>query len=476
MGVVTGQPPEPVLEGRKPGDPRLVSFNQKRLWYLEQLTPGTAVYNVPYIMRLTGPLNPNALREAMEAVIARHESLRTVFLAPGGNPVPVLLSKWRLEFHCLDFRSPTATEALAIHETEVQVKVKAEAARGFNLARDLLFRAMLIRVGENDWGFFHNSHHIAVDGGSYDVLHKEASLFYASIVSGSRISLPEPPIQYSDFALWQTRYLSGSRLDQLSAYWRNQLAGAPPMHLPCDQARPAVLSGRGRRYFFSPSKEGIRRIGELSKASGTTPFRAATAAFAVLLGCYAGADDVSIGTPVAPQARAGMESAIGFFVNTLVLRINLSGQPTFRELMRRAHQVVQGAIEHSDLTLDKLVEAVRPPRDAGRMPLFQVNFRWLRGPIASLHLKDIVSTPPRAVDSGTAKFELSIEIDAGTGEGCFIEYSTDLFEEETVAQFAADMETVRHALVAEPDVPLEKITAVQEVRERIGRRRVGHCT
>jgi Condensation domain len=468
MDLAAGQTAEPVLERRKPGDPRLISFTQRRLWYLEQLIPGTGAYNVPYVMRMKGSLNPEALRQAINTLVGRHEGLRTVFLAPGGNPVPVVLSKWQLDFKQFDLRQASEPEA------EAKRIVSVESSRPFNLARDPLLRAAVIRMAEEEWVFVHTSHHIAFDGSSVPIMYKEVSLLYRGFLTGHPAELPEPPIQYSDFALWQTRYLQGERLAQLSAYWKQQLAGAPALRLPADRPRPATSTGKGTRYPVAPRMEDLQQIKDLSKASGTTPFRGACAAFVVLLHCYSGQEDISIGSPVAPPLRPGMDGAIGFFVNTLVLRIDLSGDPTFRELMLRVHRVVQQAIEHADLTLDKLVEAVRPPREASRMPLFQVNFRFLKGPMPALQLNHVSSTYPRAVDTGTAKFDLSVEIEAGTGEGGFFEYSTELFNESTIAQIAQDYETVLRALMAEPDSPLKSLPAVQQLRQRIAEHKTGY--
>jgi hypothetical protein len=464
MDVAPGQMAEPALERRKPGDPRPISFTQRRLWYLEQLIPGTGVYNVPYVMRMQGALNPEALRQAINALIGRHEALRTVFLAPGGNPVPVVLSKWQLDFKEFDLRQSPELEA------ETSRIVRAESSRPFNLARDPLLRAAVIRTGEDQWVFVHTSHHIAFDGSSVPIMYKEVALLYEGFLTGHPAELAEPPIQYSDFALWQIRYLQGERLERLSAYWKRQLTGAPALHLPADRPRPAISGAQGTRYPIVPRMDDLQAIKDLSKASGTTPFRAACAAFVVLLYCYSGQEDISIGSPVAPPLRPGMDATIGFFVNTLVLRIDLSGDPTFRDLMLRVHKVVQEAIEYADLTLDKLVEAVRPPREASRMPLFQVNFRYLRGPMPALQLSHVTSTYPRAVDTGTAKFNLSVEIEAGTGEGGFIEYSTELFNQSTIAQLVQDFETVLRTLLADPDSPLKSLGAVKQLRQRIAER------
>ena len=467
-GAAGAQPEtEPVLERRKPDDPRLISFTQRRLWYLDQLTPGTGVYNVPYVSRISGPLNIEAFHQALNALVGRHECLRTVFLAPGGNPVPVVLKKWNVELKQYDLRHLQGTGK----EAEADRIVKLEASRPFNFARDLMLRAALIRLADDEFLLIHVAHHIATEFGSTRILYQELSPLYAGFVAGNPISLPEPRIQYSDFALWQNRYLQGERLEELTSYWKRQLSGAAQLNLPTDRPRPAIASLRGTRYPMVLSPQQFKAIAELSTASNTTPFRGTCAAFNVFLKCWCGQDDISVGSPVSPKSSRRLEGAIGFFVNTLVLRTDLSGDPTFRELMARVDKVVQGAIDHADLTFDKLVEALKPPREASRMPLFQVNFRVLNAPVPALELKDVAITPPRFVDTGTAKFDMAMELEAATGQTGFFEYSTDLFDEATIAQMAKDFEAVLMALMAEPDVPLSELVTVSAISQRVRERR-----
>ena len=456
---------EPRLEPRKPSDPRLMSYTQRRLWYLDQLTPGTGVYNVPYVMRVRGPLNVDALHNAINKLIERHEVLRTVFLAPGGNPVPVLLQKFNAELKQYDLRNDPNREAAAERITNF------ESARPFNFARDLMFRAALIRLTEDEWVLIHVAHHIATEFGSTALIYKELTPLYEGFLNGNPVTLPAPKTQYADFCLWQHRFLQGQRLERLTRYWKQQLTGAPTLNLPTDKARPPVASLRGTRYPVSIAPELFVAIAKLSHASRTTPFRGTCAAFNVFLQAYTGQDDISVGSPIAARSSPGNYGAIGFFVNTLVLRSDLAGNPTLRELMSRINKVVQGAIDHADLTLDKLVEAVNPPREAGRMPLFQVNFRVLTAPVPALQLKGLEVTPPQFVDTYTAKFDLALELEAKTGQGGFFEYSTDLFERDTIAQMAVDFRSVLSALIANPDTPVQDVPAVREVSQRMRAKR-----
>ena len=470
MSGSPGAQPEtgPVLERRKRDDPRLISFTQRRLWYLEQLTPGTGVYNVPYRVGIKGNLNVEAFHQALNALVGRHEVLRTVFLAPGGNPVPVLLRKWNVDFRHYNLEHLKGAE----QQAEADRLISQESARPFNLARDLMLRAALIRMAKDEYLLVHVAHHIAAEFGSTQLIYQELSPLYQGFTSGQPATLPEPRLQYADFALWQQRYLEGERLQELTSYWKQQLTGAAQLNLPTDRPRPAVSTLRGTRYPVPLSREQLKRIAELSVSSGTTPFRGTCAAFNVFLQCWSNQDDISIGSPVSPKSNRRVEGAIGFFVNTLVLRSDLSGDPTFRELMRRVDRVVQGAIEHADLTFDKLVEALRPPREASRMPLFQVNFRILKAPVPALEIPGFAITPPKFVDTGTAKFDLALELEAATGQDGFFEYSTELFDQATIREMARDFEAVLMAVMEEPDRPLSQLEALRRISQRMRARKL----
>src|SRR5215469_12018917 len=447
MSGSAGAQPEtgPVLERRKRDDPRLISFTQRRLWYLEQLTPGTGVYNVPYLVGIEGNLNVEAFHQALNALVGRHEVLRTVFLAPGGNPVPVLLRKWNVDFRQYDLEHLKGAE----QQAEADRLVRQESARPFNLARDLMFRAALIRMAKDEYLLVHVAHHIATEFGSTQLIYQELSPLYQGFAGGQPATLPEP------------------RLQELTRYWKQQLTGAAQLNLPTDRPRPAVSTLRGTRYPMPLSRQQLERIAELSLSSGTTPFRGTCAAFNVFLRCWSNQDDISIGSPVSPKSNRRVEGAIGFFVNTLVLRSDLSGDPTFHELMRRVDRVVEGAIEHADLTFDKLVEALRPPREASRMPLFQVNFRILRAPVPALEIPGFAITPPKFVDTGTAKFDLALELEAATGQDGFFEYSTELFDQATIRGMARDFEAVLMAVMEEPDRPLSQLEALRRISQRV---------
>jgi len=251
-------------------------------------------------------------------------------------------------------------------------------------------------------------------------------------------------------------------------YWREKLAGAPNINLPLDFSRPAIPTTRGARRFFTISQQLLSLANSFFAAAGTSSFRGFCAAFNVLLHCYSAQTDISLGSPFYPHCR-GIEGLIGFFVNTVVLRTDLFGDPTFRQLIRRVDVVVHGAIAHSDLTFDKILDAVRPPRDLSRTPLFQVNFRAPNQPYPCLQLNGITASPAQYLDNGTAKFDLALELESATGRACYFEYATDLFKEATIVQMETDLLHLLPALFARPDTNLSSVSAVTAIRERVCR-------
>jgi hypothetical protein len=335
-----------------------------------------------------------------------------------------------------------------------------------------MFRCLLIRVKDKEWLFLHNSPHIVFDGGSFVVLYRELASFYNAFVSGKAPQLPELPFQFADFAAWQRRCLQGEYLNSLIEYWKPQLSGAPRVDMPLDFPRPAVHQFRGARRFFAMSPELVSATNTFARSEGTTPFRCFYAAFNLFLHCYTGLKDVCVGSPVGPlnPACRGVENLIGYFVNTLVLRTDLSRDPTFREVIRRAEGVVDGAMAHSDLPFIKVVEALQLPRDPSRPVLFQVNFRAVNQIFPSWQLEGIAAEPSEYVDNGTSKFDLALEIESSTGRTCYFEYRTDLFREETILQMEQDYQALLQGLIAQPGVPISKLAAVIEVSQRIRNR------
>lgn len=467
--VMTGSPTY-AIQRRTAGDPCPLSFSQQRLWFLDQLAPADSTYNIPYRMTIDGHLNVEALQKALNAVIVRHEVLRTNFKNIDGTPVPLLSDSCCVPLRQVDLTALPEQE----REKRANLLIREEASRGFNLARDCMLRGLLICVAEDRHIFLHVSHHIAWEFRSTALLYAELEQLYAEFATGTIANLPELPIQFSDFALWQRQFLQGDMLARMSLYWKQQLAGTSgDLMLPIDFPRPAVPTRRGQRYPVVLSDKLLETARNLSLSSGVTPFTSLFGAFSLLIHCYTGQDDISVGSPIARRRRDEIEPLIGFFVNTLVLRAQLSGTPTFRELLGRLSRVILGAIAHADLPFDKLVEILRPPRKTGRMPLFQVNFRVVKAPVPTLNLRGLRVSAPEWVDNHTSKFDFSLELVATGGAAGFFEYSTELFRPETIVQMAVDFETLLRALTSEPDTPFPQLKAVREIRARISQKQVG---
>lgn len=447
---------------RGPDAPRVLSIGQERLWYLAQLTPNSPAYNAPFSCRLTGQVSLPAFEQALDQVMQRHEVLRTALMMADGSLVPLLLKKRRAELKHVDLRHLPESH----REAEAQKTIQQESARAFNFARDPLFRALLFQFAEDEFILFHDAPHIVFEGGSVTILYRELSVFYNGIISSTPPQLPDLPFQYSDFAAWQKNWLQADRLESLMKYWREKLTGAPTLQLPLDFPRPPMPSMRGVRRSFSLDPVLIAAANSFFASAGTSSYRGLCAAFNVLLHCYSGQTDISLGSPFMPRCR-GIEQLIGFFVNTVVLRTDLSGDPTFRKLIRQVDVTVHGALTHSDLTFDKILDSVRPPQDLSRTPLFQVNFRAPNQPYPSLQFEGVTANPAKYLDNGTAKFDLACEIESATGRACYFEYATDLFKVETIVAMESDLKTLLAALIVEPDTPLSALSAVIAIRQRI---------
>ncbi len=447
---------------RPAGSPPVLSYTQERLWYFHQLEPESAVYNVPFFSRLSGPLNVEALHRAFNAVVERHEPLRTAFLLAKGVPVPLVLKKRPIALPVTDLRHLPLGDL----ENEVLRLVREQAARPFALSRDLLLRASLYQVADDQYWLFHDAPHIVFEGSSLEILYRDLSAFYNEFTGGAHAALPELPFAYSDFCTAQRQHLDGPRLERLEAYWKQQLTGAAAWDLPFDSPRPEHQSFRGARRYFAIEPELLRSAIALFKDAGTSPYRGMLAAFNVFLAVYSGSLDISVGSPCVPNVP-GAQDLIGFFVNTVVLRMNLTGNPTFRKLIAQANIVAHRAIAHVDLPFSKIVEAVQPPRKTGRTPLFQVNFRSVHQPRPTLQLNNVHAEPAEYVDNGTAKFDLALDLETCSGRNCYLEFATDLFREGTVAQMQLDFLEILRELVAHPDTPFHELPGITQIAQRV---------
>jgi hypothetical protein len=450
----------------------MMSLGQRGLWYFHQLLPNSAAYNVPFRILLEGNVEPVALARALDSVVARHEVLRTIYLPYKGSPLPVLLPKWSVELKQADLRSLPAAE----RERESDRVIREQASRPFSLARDVMVRALLVRLEDEKYWFFYNFHHIAFDGHSMPVLHRDVAEMYNAFLEGREPELPAMNLQYSDFARWQQARLSEERVRELSDFWREQLSGAATLNLPADLPRPASVPMVGSRYFFHLRPDLLATINQVLRDLGATTYRGLLAAFNVLLYCYTEQTDISIGSPFVPRTDLSISNLMGFFVTTVVLRNQFSPRSTFRELTTQVAGKVRAAVAHCELPFEQMVDAVHPARDPGRTPLFQVNFRAPKEARPTIELNGVKAGRPHYVDNGTSKFDLALELDPVEGLQCYFEYRTDLFRDATISQMVADFESVLAAVLAEPDTPLKDLRVLNEVRKRNRDRQPGHRT
>ena len=425
-----------------------LSFAQQRVWFLEQLKPGNAFYNMPAAVCLKGQLNVAALEQSLNQIMARHEALRTNFVTVNGQPVQAIASTLTLTLPVIDLRQLPETE----REIETQRLVAEEAQQPFDLAAEPLVRTKLLQLSDAEHVLLLTMHHIVSDGWSIGVFLRELAALYEAFCNNVPLVLPELPIQYADFAVWQRQWLQGEVLESQLAYWKQQLDGAPALlELPTDRVRPAVQTFRGAFQTFTLSKELCDALMILSQRQGATLFMTLLAAFETLLYRYTGQTDICVGTPVANRNRSEIEGLIGFFVNTLVLRTDVSGNPTFEDILYLVREVALGAYAHQDLPFEQLVEQLQPVRSLSYTPLFQVMFALQNAPMPSLELPNLTLNP-LATESATAKFDLTLSVES-TEQGLVgsWEYNTDLFDAATITRMAGHFQTLLEGIVANPE-------------------------
>ena len=430
-----------------------LSFAQERMWFLEQLQGESVAYNVPYALRLQGSLDVESLRKALEAIVRRHEPLRTTFTMSSGELVQIIQPPTRFDLPLADLRNLPA-EA---QEAEVARRGREEAERPFDIANDVMLRASLLRRADNEHVLLLVMHHIAWDGWSQHVFWRELATLYDAYCRKESTSLPELPFQYVDYAVWQRNELQGDKLDRFVEYWRKQLNGVTALDLPTDRPRPAQLSYRGTCHDFELRRELVRSLQELSRTEDVTLHMTLLAAFQTLLGRYSGQDDIAVGVPIAGRNHADLETQIGLFVNTLVLRTSLAGNPTFRELLSRVRETSLGAYDHQDLPFEKLVEELQPERNINRSPLAQVMLQLLSFPGDGPKLPGLeVSQLPSPIHR--VRFDLEMHLWAQSdGVRGVVVYSTELFDAETIARMMQNFVLLLEGIVADPSRPISEI-------------------
>ncbi|HYP28243.1 MAG TPA: amino acid adenylation domain-containing protein [Blastocatellia bacterium] len=430
------------------------SFGQQRLWFLEQLNPGSPVHNVPAAARLSGRLDFAAMEAALVEIIGRHEVIRTSFSILDGEPVQVIGSVPEFRLTIIDLGGMPADR----RERELSRLAFEEAQRPFDLSGGLLFRASLVRLSDAEHVLLLTLHHVVSDGWSLGVLVREIVELYGAFRMGRPSPLPDLPIQYADFACWQRDRLQSEVLQSDLSYWERQLSGSlPVLDLPTDHPRGSTWSSNGAAAYFSLPESLTGGLKDLSRREGATLFMTLLAAFQSLLHRYTGQEDILVGTPIANRNRPELERLIGLFINNLIIRADLSGNPSFKELLARVRKVALEAYAHQDLPFEKLVEQLQPERNLSHTPLFQVLFALQNSPAATLELPGL-STTLMEIHNGTAKFDLALLMEEkGGGLQGLLEYNTGLFREETIQRMIGHFRVLLEGVLASPDTPVSQL-------------------
>ena len=433
------------------------SFAQERLWFLDQFEPDSSLYNLMVTFRVKGTVSLAALQRSIQALVDRHETLRTVFGTEDGRPVQIVLPALRLDMTVDDLSMMAPAE----QDAELSRRAQHEATIPFSLTRGPLIRVRFTKLSERDYGIFMSFHHIIFDGWSVGVFFRELNQLYTAYAQGQTLELPELAIQYADFAAWQKEWLQGEALTQEMTFWKEHLAGAPGLlELPSDRPRPAVMSFRGGREPSKFTAEQTNAIEALARRHNVTPFMLLLAAYEVFLARSTGQYDFVVGTPIAGRTRVELEPLIGFFTNTLVLRAHVEGDPTFAELLLRVRDTALNAFVHQNIPFEKLVEELQPERSLSYNPLFQVMFAYQNTPDQDVRLSDL-ELSEILTKRISAKFDLTLTCmkDEGKIEGSF-EYNADIFDVETVKRMCANFVTLVDGIIAAPEQHISRLPII----------------
>ncbi|MBV8858951.1 MAG: amino acid adenylation domain-containing protein [Acidobacteria bacterium] len=453
------------IRRRGDGRPAPLSFSQQRLWFLDQLEPGSPAYHIPVAVRMSGRLDRDALVRSLSEVVRRHEALRTSFVLEDGRPVQVVGEACEVALPLEDISHLPEGE----REAESVRLSKAEARVPFDLGHGPLLRAKLLRLSAEEHVLLLTMHHIVSDGWSVGLLQREVAALYEAFAAGRPSPLAPLPVQYSDYAFWQRERLTGEAVERQLAYWREQLKGAPPvLELPTDRPRPAVQRYDGWSVPVCVEAEVAEELRRLSLREGATLFMTLLAAFDALLYRYSHQEDFSVGTPVAGRTRAETEGLIGFFVNTLVLRARLRPGMTFRELLAEVRATTLGANDHQEAPFERLVDELQPERDLSHSPLFQVMFAMQNTPNSEQSLSGLTLTPARSGLSA-AKFDLELSLEEKDGRIVgWLQYNTDLYDEATARRMARHFEALLASAAADPDERISRLEMISvEEREQV---------
>ncbi|MGD1922163.1 MAG: condensation domain-containing protein, partial [Pleurocapsa sp.] len=439
-----------------------LSFAQQRLWFMEQLQPGSAAYNIPSGVKLSGDLDLDIFTNSLIEIVRRHEVLRTNFRTESGQPQQVIHSNAQLDLTVRDLQQLDADA----QEEQAAELFRQETAKAFDLEQDLLLRVTVIRLSPQQHIVLLLMHHIISDGWSMDILIKELITLYKSYLVEETSPLPTLKIQYADFAKWQRERLQGEVLEQQLDYWKQQLSGTlPVLQLPTDFSRGRVQTFQGANQSFSLGEQLTEQLKAIAQESGVTMFMLLLAAYKVLLSRHTGQEDIIVGVPIANRNRTEIEDLIGFFTNTLVLRSNLSNYPTFKELLAQIKELTYGAYDHQDLPFEKLVEELQPERDLSYNPLFQAKFRLENLP-QPIEIPRLTISPLKQTEFA-AKLDISLDMyETTSGLVGGFEYNTDLFKLETISRLIEHFRTLLQGIVNNPDCRVSELPILTPVERQ----------
>jgi amino acid adenylation domain-containing protein len=456
-GDFSGTYKEPEIPGREIYSPVPFSFGQRRLWILDQLVPGSAFYNIPLVYRLEGEFNPTAFQDSVNEIIRRHESLRTIFATENEEPVQVILPELKLEAPVISLEHLSGLE----QEQEIMRLSEKEAKKPFDLSKGPLMRVSLLKLGLRHYVLLYTTHHIASDTWSSENFLHELVTLYTAFSSGKPSPLQEFSIQYPDFALWQRNRMQGERLEKQLSYWRGMLgADIPILELPTDRQRPPVQNYSGDTISFLVEENLCEKIMALTLGMECSQFMFLLAALNLLLSRYSGQEDILVGSPIANRTKKEIEGLIGYFSNTLVFRTDLSGNPTFRQLLERVRKVASGAYDNQDIPFEQLVEKFQPERYMSLTPLFQVMLVLQNVPKQESEVSaSDFSISPFSVHNKTCKFDLWISItQLGKILSGVIEYNSDIFIAATMKRLVGHFKVLLQEVVRAPDVAVNDLT------------------
>jgi amino acid adenylation domain-containing protein len=470
-GQLSGKLKVETIPRRSVHSPVPLSFSQQRLWILDRLVPGNPFYNLPTAVQLKGNIDIPVFERSFNEMVRRHESMRTVFSTDSETeePVQIILPELELKVDIIDLK-----DLPEVKQRERAAQLMAEeAAKPFDLEHGPLVRVTLVELGHHIHILLYTMHHIISDTWSMEIFNKELITIYSAFSRGEPSPLPDPLLQYADFAVWQRGWLQGAVLEKQLSYWRELLTGELPiLELPADRQRPAVSTYRGRTRLVEISEDMTGKLAELNRKERCSMFMSLLAVFNLLLHRYSGQDEIMVGSPIANRNRAEVEDMIGFFANTLVFRTDLSGKPSFRELVARVRKVTSGAYDNQDLPFEKLVEEFQPDRYMSHTPFFQVMFVLQNVPKQEARL-DVppgddsgggnISIGELPIHTGSSKFDLWLSLSEGMNRvNGVIEYNIDIFEDGTAARLVSHFYNLIASVVADPDCPIDDLSILSE--------------